>query len=265
MEQRTYSTLTEFLVNHNAKDNASIKSTHNRIKGGSYVIEEHDREAFYALYTKHVFTDKKLEFLTERQIEDGTAANNGPLLVDLDFRYDYAVTERQHDKQFLEDIVNSLYLEELCKFLVFSDASPEFNVFIMEKPHVNRVADKQITKDGVHIVFGIQMDHTLQMMLRERVVSRFPDYSELPLTNSAEDVFDSGISQGGTGWQLFGSRKPGNEAYELTQHFVITYDKSDGEFMMDEMKASDFDFKNNFIKLSVQNDQGPSFKVNSKI
>lgn len=265
MEQRTYLTLTEFLVNHNAKDNASIKSTHNRIKGGSYVIEEHDREAFYALYTKHVFTDKKIEFLTERQIEDGTSANNGPLLVDLDFRYDYAVTERQHDKQFLEDIVNSLYLEELCKFLVFSDASPEFNVFIMEKPHVNRVVDKQITKDGVHIVFGIQMDHTLQMMLRERVVSRFPDYSELPLTNSAEDVFDSGISQGGTGWQLYGSRKPENEAYVITGVYRVKYDEEQAMLVMTESHPNSFNVLTDFRQLTAQYEGNPKYDINARV
>jgi hypothetical protein len=35
--------------------------------------------------------------------------------------------------------------------------------------------------------------------------------------------------------------------------------------MMTEMKASDFDLKNNFIKLSVQNENCPSFTMNPKI
>ena len=34
--------------------------------------------------------------------------------------------------------------------------------------------------------------------------------------------------------------------------------------MMDEMKPSDFDLKNNFIKLSVQNDSCPNFNINPK-
>ena len=273
MAQRpTYSTLTDFLINHNAKDNSSRKSTHNRIggtqiKGGTYVIEEQDRDAFYKLYTQHVFVSNRLEYLTERQIEDGTSANNGPLLVDLDFRYDYAVTERQHDKQFLEDIVNSLYLEELCKCLVFTENSPEFNVFIMEKPHVNRVAvaNKQITKDGVHIVFGLQMDHTLQMMLRERVVSKFSDYSELPITNSVEDVFDSGISQGGTGWQLYGSRKPENEAYQITGFYRVKYDAEESLLVMTEAPISSFDVMKDFQKLTAQYEGNPKYEVHSRV
>lgn len=269
-QQPVYSTLTEFLINHNAKDNSGVKSTHNRIgggqiRGGSYVIEEQDREAFYKLYVQHVFTNRKLEYLTERQIEDGTSANNGPLLVDLDFRYDYAVTERQHDKQFIEDIMNSLYLEELCKFLVFTEESPEFNVYVMEKPHVNRLADKQVTKDGVHIVFGLQMDHTLQMMLRERVVSRFPDYSELPLKNSVEDVFDSGISQGGTGWQLYGSRKPDNEAYAITSVYRVKYDAEESTLTMNELPASSFNVLKDFCKVTAQYEGNPKYPVNPRV
>jgi hypothetical protein len=35
--------------------------------------------------------------------------------------------------------------------------------------------------------------------------------------------------------------------------------------MMEERKVTDFDLKNNFIKLSVQNENCPSFKMNPKI
>jgi hypothetical protein len=41
----------------------------------------------------------------------------------------------------------------------------------------------------------------------------------LPLINSWEDVLDKGITEGTTNWQMYGSRKPGNEAYELTGVF----------------------------------------------
>ena len=39
---------------------------------------------------------------------------------------------------------------------------------------------------------------------------------ELPLTNDVNSVLDEGISLGSTNWQLYGSRKPGNEAYAVT-------------------------------------------------
>ena len=270
-QHQTYSSLTDFLIKHNAKDNLDKKSTHNKIPGdkiyaGSYVIDSSERDTFYKLYLEHVFTNKKLEYLTERQIEDGTSANSGPLLVDLDFRFDYAIDKRQYDKQFIEDIINSLYLDELCKMFAFTDDSPEFNVYVMEKPHVNRVASKKVTKDGIHIIIGLQMDHTLQMMLRERVMTRFPDYHDLPLTNEdMESVFDIGISQGSVGWQLYGSRKPDNEAYRLTGHYKVKYDAEELSLTMSELPSTAFDVMRDFHKISAQYEGNPKYDINSRI
>ena len=268
-----FNNLTDFLIKHNAKDESNknnLKSTHTRIGEkelniycGSYVIPKSDLHEFYAMYYDHVFIQKKLEYLTERQIEDGSP-NSGPILIDFDFRYDYAVTTRQHDKQFIVDIITSLYLEELKEFFAFEESMP-FNIFIMEKPHVNRVKDKNITKDGIHIIIGIQMDHTLQVMLRERIVKNFSDYSDLPLTNTVDQVFDYGISQGSVGWQLYGSRKPGNEAYQMTSYFVASYDKSDKSFSLNEKSIESFNLATNFYKLSAQYDENPKFELNSSI
>ena len=268
-----YSLLDNFLIKHNAKENTTKKPTHTRIGGtgvygGSYIIEGEERDAFYKLYIEHVFTNKNLEHLTERQIEDGTSANNGPLLVDLDFRYDYAVTERKHDKQFIEDIINSLYLEELCKMFVFQEATTEFYIYVMEKPHINRVQGKDgknVTKDGIHIVFGLQMDHVLQMMLRGKVMTRFPDYSDLPLTNDMNGVFDEGISKGSVGWQLYGSRKPGGEAYQLTGHYKVTYSEDDAALVMADVGTRAFVLERDFQKVSAQYEGNPRYPISPSL
>jgi hypothetical protein len=97
------------------------------------------------------------------------------------------------------------------------------------------------------------------------MIKKLPEIWDLPLINSWESVLDEGISRGTTNWQLFGSRKPGNEAYELTQHYVITIDPLDNQFKMDEEKVCDFDLKNNFYKLSVQNRGNPQFDINPSI
>jgi predicted transcriptional regulator YdeE len=101
----------------------------------------------------------------------------------------------------------------------------------MEKPTVNRVLDKQITKDGIHIIIGVQMDNTLQMMLREKILEQIGDIWELPLTNDWKDVLDEGISKGVTNWQMYGSQKPENEAYRLTYYITAEIDPTDNEFM----------------------------------
>ena len=253
----------EFLAKHTAKAGTGAQFTHTRIGnkelniyGGAFVIPKEELALFHSLYYEHIFVNKSKEYLTEKQIE------NGPMAVDFDFRYSYDVETRQHTKEHIQDMV-LLYLEELKEYFVFEENKP-FDIFIFEKPNVNRLTDGSLTKDGIHMMIGIQIDNIIQMIIREKIIAKIQEVWDLPLLNTWESVLDEGISKGTTNWQLFGSRKPDNEAYELTQHFIISYDKSDGEFMMDEMKPSDFDLKNNFIKLSVQNDSCPSFNINPK-
>jgi P4 family phage/plasmid primase-like protien len=260
--------LNEFLAKHNAKNeklNSGISATHTRIGdkelniyGGSYIIPKEVLSIFHSLYHDSIFKYKKNEYLTEKQLDTG-----GQILVDFDFRYNYDVDNRQHTKEHIQDMI-LLYLEEIKKFFKF-EANRPFDIFIMEKPNVNRLSDKSLTKDGIHMIIGIQMDHTMQLMLREKILEELPTIWDLPLINSWDSVLDEGISKGSTNWQLFGSRKPGNQAYELSQHFVINYDNSDGEFMMDELNIDTFNIQQNFIKLSAQNDISPKFEINPKI
>ena len=257
--------LNEFLAKHSAKNEQGKIATHTRIPdkelniyGGSYIIPKEELKTFYSLYHESIFVKKRKEYLTEKQTEHGAA-----MAVDFDFRYKYDVDTRQHKKEHIQDMV-LLYLEELKEYFTFEQSKP-FNIFIFEKPNVNRLADGSLTKDGIHMIIGCQVDYTMQMMIREKMIEKLPEIWDLPLINTYDSILDSGISKGITNWQLFGSRKPGNEAYELTQHFVITYDSADGEFMMKELKVSDFDLKNNFEKLSVQCESNPKFEINPKI
>ncbi|MEE9571491.1 MAG: phage/plasmid primase, P4 family, partial [Candidatus Neomarinimicrobiota bacterium] len=66
---------------------------------------------------------------------------------------------------------------------------------------------------------------------------------DLPLINSYEDVLDRGISKGTTNWQLYGSRKPHNQAYQLTAQYEVWWE--DGEREIEEIDLSNP--KKNFI------------------
>jgi len=260
-----YKDLNEFLAKHSAKNEKGQICTHTRIPDkesniypGSFIIPKESKEQFYKLYYESIFEKKRREYLTERQLDEG-----GPMAVDFDFRYSYDIESRQHTKEHIQDMI-LLYLEELKEYYIFEENKP-FNIFIFEKPNVNRLMDKSITKDGIHMIVGIQIDHTIQMMIRDKMMEKLQEVWDLPLLNNWESVLDEGISKGTTNWQLFGSRKPNNEAYELSQYFVITYDSADGEFMMDEKKVYEFDLKNNFAKLSVQYENNPKFEMNPKI
>lgn len=256
--------LTDFLIKHNGKNSDGV-FTHTRIGdndkiyGGTYSISKDELPTFYKLYCDHIFVKGQKEYLTEKQID------NGPLLVDLDFRYTYDVDTRQHTPEHIYDII-SLYLEELKEFFLF-DNNSKFEIFIMEKPHVNRVenAASPITKDGIHLLFGLQIDHTMQIILREKVLSKIKDICDLPLTNSWESVLDEGISKGTTNWQFYGSQKPGNEAYRMTQLYTAEFKEDENLFFIVEEDIKNYDIKKNFYKLTVQNTENPKFDMNPNI
>ena len=260
-----YKDLNEFLAKHNAKNVEGTSPTHTRIPdkalniyGGAYVIKEEEEDTFYKLYYEHIFVNKNKEYLTEKQLD-----NIGPLAVDFDFRYDYFVDKRQHSDEHIIDML-LLYLEELKKLYVF-EQDKAFPVYIFEKPNINRLDDKSLTKDGIHMIIGIQVDHNMQLILRNRIVSKLPEIWDMPLMNDYESVLDEGISKGVTNWQLFGSRKPGNEAYEFVKHFTISYDSADGEFMVDETNVSAFNMKTNIKQLSIRYKHHPKFEMNPSV
>ena len=266
-----YKDLNEFLAKHSAKNSEGSKQgdsvihTHTRIPdkelniyAGSYIIPKEELTTFYILYYDSIFVKKRKEYLTEKQLENG-----GPMAVDFDFRYSSDVISRQHTRENVSDMVCE-YVEVLKECFIIQPDIP-FSVYIFEKPNVNRLADGSLTKDGIHMIIGLQIDHTMQTIIRDKMIEKLPGIWELPLINSWDSVLDEGISKGKTNWQLYGSRKPGNEAYEFTHHYVLKLDGADKEYGMDELDVADFDLKNKFEKLSVQYDKHPRFELNPKI
>ena len=263
--------LNEFLAKHSMKNEQKSAGepslhTHTRIPdkehniyAGSYLIPNSELDTFYRLYYDSVFVQKRKEYLTERQLESG-----GPMAVDFDFRYAHNTSIRQHTAEHICDMVCE-YSEKLKECYLIEPDKP-FDVFIFEKPNVNRLADKSLTKDGIHMIIGMQIDHCMQSIIRDKMLEQLSNiWDDLPLINNWDSVLDEGITKGKTNWQLFGSRKPGNEAYELTHHYIMTIDPVDGQFKMDETDVSKYDLKNKFEKLSVQYTKNPKFELNPQI
>ena len=262
--------LSEFRAKHlsakTEKKDATSSPTHTRIPsqslsihGGAYIIPKEEMPIFMKHYYDHVFSKKKLEYLTEKQLD-----KNGPILIDVDLRYPHTIEERQHSPEHILDLINLLYLEELKQMFVF-EPNKVFPVYVFEKPDVNRLEDGSLTKDGIHIIIGIQMDHVLQLILREKIISKISEIWELPIINTWDAVFDEGISKGTTNWQMFGSRKPGNQAYELTQYYLVSYDNRDSEFMVEQRQVNEIDLSKDLFKLSAQYDDHVKFDVNPQI
>tara|TARA_B100001059_G_scaffold156566_1_gene156092 strand:+ start:1014 stop:3806 length:2793 start_codon:yes stop_codon:yes gene_type:complete len=258
-----------FLQTHVASDAKS--ATHTRIpneqKGiyaGKYHIPPSELEQFYKLYYNQVFLLNTEEYLTEKQNSDG----NSPILVDFDFHYPKDVTERQYSyEEHIEPIID-LYHEKLCE-LIDIGQHKKWDVFIFEKPNINRKHkhSEEYVKDGIHMVIGIQLDHKLQQMLRERVLKDIEGFiCDITLVNKYEEVLDECISTGKTNWQLYGSRKPQNEAYKLTYHLRFEIDGADGEMMKELIEIPRPNIPMSlFKKCCAQYNDHPKFEMREEV
>jgi P4 family phage/plasmid primase-like protien len=231
--------LDDFLKHYRAEKGSTITNTRIGSKdlnifGGSYNIPHDKYNEFLNIYYESVFENKNEEYLTEKQL-----INDGPLLVDIDLRYDSNIKTRQHSNEHIVDII-TLYLNKFEEIYIL-DNQVGFNIYVLQKPEVNILDDK--TKDGIHLIFTLKMSKGEQCLLRKKIINDIESiFENIPIINSFEDVFDEGVTKGFVNWQLFGSKKPGNKDYKLTNFYEVKYDDEDG-----------FNIKeNNVLKINIQ-------------
>ena len=240
--------------------NKSDEYTHTRIGdkehkifGGLYNVKDHN--TFIEKYYKHVFIDRKKEYLTEKQ-----KIENAPLAIDIDFRYSTDITKRQHTVDHIVDLIE-LYGKAISELLDIPDKF-EIEIFVMQKSDVNVLDTK--TKDGIHIIFGIAIHKAAQVMLRKRVLEDLGKiWEDLPFINDVENLIDEGITRGTVNWQMYGSRKPNQKAYLITQHLSIVWNKVREEFAFINHNLDNWDTKKNICKLSVHYTEYPKLNINN--
>jgi len=225
-----------------------------KIYGGSYSIS--DNKKFIDTYYEQVFVKGSKEYLTEKQLIE-----NGPILVDIDLRYEHSITKRQHTEEHILDCV-MLYAEKCAKLLnITNDAAVD--VYVMEKADVNRLDTK--TKDGIHMIIGMKMHKALQVMLRNMVMPELKEnWDDLPVTNSWDEIIDEGVAKGFVNWQLYGSRKPNHQAYLIKHHYTLTYNEIDG-WSPAENNINKFNTKKHIHKLSARYTEHPEFPMKEEI
>lgn len=211
------------------------------IYGGTYCIPNENVNEFYNVYKDYVLRQNKESYLTEKQLE------NGPILIDFDFRYDPSIETKQHN---IDDIITMIENIFECIKKIKNTTSEIFKCHVFEKSDVN-TSSEDITKDGIHIIIDIQMDFTEKILLRNEMLKQMIDiFNELPLINNIEQVIDEGVMKGNVNWQLFGSKKPGNDAYELKYLFYVHYDE---EINIEQKVISKDYIFNHFNLLTARN------------
>ena len=77
------------------------------IYGGSYTVHEDEMNTFYEKYYEKVFTNKEMEYMTEKQLVE-----DGPIVVDIDLHYATTVTDKKHSSDHVLDLV-VLYADKI--------------------------------------------------------------------------------------------------------------------------------------------------------
>lgn len=250
-------------------DTFTDNKTNQKRFAGNFQIQGSDYNTFLDLYYKEVILQKKEETLTEIQLK----TNKAPLLVDIDFQFDYDLQNRLFKKTDIEDILK-VYLNVLQSIHQFSP-DDIIEIYVMTKPNINHVekGDKKYVKDGIHIIIGLQCNHICQQYIRKRVIEYIthnppPFWANHPTKNTLDAVFDERIPKGDCPWQLYGSKKKNrpeyskNEVYELTSIYNWNYDMETEDVIQNEIPISEFNLQQNFKKLSARYEHHSPFYAN---
>ena len=69
--------------------------------------------------------------------------------------------------EFIDELI-SVYVTLLGEIFDFNE-DIEFPIYVFQKPDVNIIEDQGITKDGIHIIIGLQADFETRQYLRKKL------------------------------------------------------------------------------------------------
>ena len=221
------------------------------IFGGVYNIENIDE--FYKKYHEQVFKKGNKEYLTERQlIEDG------PLLIDVDFRFKNDIKKRIVTNDHILDLI-MLYMTKISEIYNIANHT-KIDVYVTQKESPNYLEDK--TKDGIHLVICIKMHKAVQSFIRKELLSQIQSmWDDIPYTNSIEELIDEGVCKGHVNWQLYGSQKPNNKPYRLTQCLTLEFSEEDDYWNVKQHKLASINILQHLKIMSARNSNNQEFSL----
>ena len=184
---------------------------------GRYNIPDDKLSDFFEQYKKAFIIGEPLHF-TEKH------GGLTPVKVDIDFRFILPPQlkdkpfERLYTETHIQNIV-AAYTTIICDYM---EIEPEkVKGYVMEKSQP--VEYKGKLKDGLHIIFpSVVTKPGFQFFMRDKILKLTAEiFNGLPLTNAYSDVIDHAVIDTNP-WQMYGSRKPDYEAYQVTQIWGVS-------------------------------------------
>ena len=182
----------------------------------AYFIKSNELDTFYQLYENEILNGKELH-ITEKREEIG------PIVIDLDLKYELETHERKHKKTHLKKIIE-LYVNEILKlFEIESNNDKRLVSFVFERDQIYKPSKGGIKKDGIHILFPFINAYSVAIhQIRDNILKKIGDViSDLGLKNAIPDVVDRSVILTNTAWLLYGSNKqePRGNPYKLKYIF----------------------------------------------
>lgn len=205
--------LRDFLLKHEVSKDEQFTHTslNSDTPAGKYNIPLTKAETFHKLYVEQVFVKGKGVYLTERHPE-----KYSKVVIDIDLRYEGNV-ERKYSFELIKDIVKN-YQDVFQELLNNEMSSSEAYAYIMEKDNVEFDIEKNITKDGIHIMFPfLAISYKAQHWARRKVIERMRENQEFKdCSNSIEQIIDESVVERNN-FIMYGSRKRRDaQVYRLT-------------------------------------------------
>jgi len=219
--------LTEFLQNYSVSKDAEY--THTSLVGGKYLIPANKADEFHKLYAQQVFEKGKTVSLTEKHPE-----RFSKICIDLDLRYSDR-KERSYTIALIKDLVVT-YQDFIREVLGNELSEQEALAFVFEKEGPEFDEEKNILKDGIHIMFPyLCISYRAQHWVRQKVVQKMNEHPELVICCTPVDqIIDKCVVERNN-WIMYGSKKkPTSHAYELTYIFDLELDER--ELISDNLK-----------------------------
>jgi P4 family phage/plasmid primase-like protien len=218
------SSLQSFLSSHRVSkgdpeyNNWNVTGIAKGVDVGSYYIPDESYDAFLNHFHNHVFGAKPMSSsLLERH------RDVGPLLVDLDFRYERGGPLK---RRFRQQDVKRFIAEYVAAMIYFSrveDLPDHLDFYVTTKPMPE--ADGEKHKDGVHIqcpdIFTVpKYQFAIRgFLLQREALKRLFDASGN--INPAEETFDVAVIHRNN-WFLYGSCKPNKAQYSVDKVWRIS-------------------------------------------
>ena len=199
---------------------------------GKFNIPEDKMEEFIGLYCDAMQHGCDLHIVERPR-------KNGPLLIDIDFNFDYKHNERlyrEDDIKYVVGCANSI----IRKYYKWD--SKTILSFVFEKPNPslreNKEQGTKEWKDGFQIVYPyMSISEGLRFLIIDNIkkkVNESKGFRHLPYINSIDDVFDTSVIKS-NGWMMYGSRKDNGPWYTLSKIYNCVY----GEIEIQNYKHRD--------------------------